>query len=650
MRRSLRSYSCFFSGCLALGIAASLPLFAQTAVPDANGNLVFKTNARTVVIDVVVTGKDGPARGLKKEDFQVLEDGKSQKITYLEEHTSHTQPTNLPPLPPNVYTNIPQVTPTDSVTVLLLDSMNTQLQDQTRIHAQMLKYLKNLQPGRRIAIFGLGNQLTFIQGFTDDSALLAAALNNPKNGSTPVASPLLKTQGEVAGENQPIALLADAAGGSAGNPNPQAASALAGLQQFQAEATVSQNDLRVKTTFQAFQELANYLAGIPGRKNVVWFSSAFPLTLFPDPSLGDSFAVQRDYSEEVKKTAALLTAAQVAIYPVAAEGLGTDSLYDLQQRSGAVVSGQSAVSSPALLGAASNPAQQRQQEQSASIQGDNVQRDGAHTAMDQIAKDTGGEAFYNTNDLNDAIARASDHGADYYTITYTPTNATEDGTFRKIQVKLAKKTSTNSSGGSFKLAYRRGYYADKAGTLEAAKPAGDPLHPYMGPGMPASTQIPFALRVLPGKTLNAASAPANEKNPAPATMQAVIHAGDNPELGKLLEPTTRYKVDFVVAARGLRLDEVPGGRHGMIEVTLVVYSADGKPLNWLVRQVNLDMSAARYALVQQNGVSVSFEIDVPQHGTILRAGVYDQLSNLAGTLEIPVNGGQNAALPNHAMR
>ena len=54
--------------------------------------------------------------------------------------------------------------------------------------------------------------------------------------------------------------------------------------------------------------------------------------------------------------------------------------------------------------------------------------------------------------------------------------------------------------------------------------------------------------------------------------------------------------------------------------------------------------------VQQNGVSVSFEIDVPQHGTILRAGVYDQLSNLAGTLEIPVNGGQNAALPNHAMR
>ena len=186
--------------------------------------------------------------------------------------------------------------------MLLLDSMNTQLQDQTRVHAQMLKYLKNLQPGRRIAIFGLGNQLTFIQGFTDDSALLAAALNNPKNGSTPVASPLLKTQGEVAGENQPIALLADAAGGSAGNPNPQAASALAGLQQFQAEATVSQNDLRVKTTFQAFQELANYLAGIPGRKNVVWFSSAFPLTLFPDPSLGDSFAVQRDYSEEVKKT------------------------------------------------------------------------------------------------------------------------------------------------------------------------------------------------------------------------------------------------------------------------------------------------------------------------------------------------------------
>ena len=43
------------------------------------------------------------------------------------------------------------------------------------------------------------------------------------------------------------------------------------------------NDLRVKTTLEAFQDLAGYLAGIPGRKNVIWFSSAFPLVLFPEP-------------------------------------------------------------------------------------------------------------------------------------------------------------------------------------------------------------------------------------------------------------------------------------------------------------------------------------------------------------------------------
>jgi hypothetical protein len=374
------------------------------------------------------------------------------------------------------------------------------------------------------------------------------------------------------------------------------------------------------------------------------------LVLFPDPSLKDEFATQRDFGDKIKKTDALMAAAQVAVYPIAASGNSVDTLYGADQGANAVIPPQQDTEPIAGLpqgqrASQSTPlGQSSQQQEITSLHSDSVERNAAHTAMDEIAHDTGGEAFYNTNGLNEAIARASNDGSNFYTITYTPTNNAEDGLFRKIQVKLVKKTSNNNSGGNLRLSYRRGYYADKAGALEAAaaSPAGDPLHPYMGPGMPASTQIPIVMRVVPGPVVT--GTPVNERKPAPV----VTHAGDNPDIGSLPGPTVRYRVDFVIAARGLELDQVPSGRHGVIETTVLVYGMDGRPLNWLVRQVNLDMDEARYAYVQQNGANFSFEIDVPHQAAFLRAGVYDQLSSLAGTLEVPLSSVQRMTSANPA--
>ena len=72
-----------------------------------------------------------PVNGLKKEDFEIFEDGKAQTVSGFEEHKG-TPPKQikLPPMPPGVYTNFPVVQAADSVDIILLDALNTPSSDQ----------------------------------------------------------------------------------------------------------------------------------------------------------------------------------------------------------------------------------------------------------------------------------------------------------------------------------------------------------------------------------------------------------------------------------------------------------------------------------------------------------------------------------------
>jgi VWFA-related protein len=579
---------------LLLILCNSASLRSQDAPSDGR---VFKAKAQIVVLDVVVTGKNGvPVPGLHKENFQASEDGHQQTITHFEEH-SGSQPLQapLPPLPPNVFSNISRTKPGDSVTVLLLDSLNTPLADQSTVRLQTLKFLKTLQPGQRMAIFTLSSQLRFIQGFTDDPAVLVAAINRKGTGAQVQTSPLLGSNAETAAAQETAAAMRAAPGG-------EGEDAAEALEQFMANQNSARSDARLKMTLQAFQELAHYLGGIPGRKNVAWFSGAFPVVLLPDVTVRDSSGPQRDDQAEVRKTDALLASAQVAIYPISSEGVATGSFYS-----------------------ASTDARQNQQQVTAARQNDLDERNSAHSAMDEIAKYTGGKAFYNTNGLQDALANVTNNGSHYYTLTYTSPNKATDGRYRKIQLKLA-----NAPG--YQLAYRQGYYADDAKSSQAGAAAksapGDPLSPLMRPGLPDSTQIPLTVQVLRDSDQPAAAADPNRNQPVSP------QNGDNHDLKG---PLTRYTVHFFIPPGGLLLDLAPNGHRQLsVDAALLVYDHDGKSLNWMLRQINLEMDAAHYATAVANGVNFRLQIDAPDGGIFLRGGVYDLKSNLAGTLEVPL--------------
>jgi VWFA-related protein len=574
---------------------------AETPATDAT---TLTMNARTVIVDVVVTGKDGkPIKGLHQEDFNVWEDGHPQQITSFEEHPGPHPPSPLSPLPPNVFTNIPRTTPAGSPIVLLLDSLNTPLADQTFVRKEMLTYLQHLQPGVPMAIFTLGSQLRYIQGFTDDPAVLRAVAQNVHSGAGPETSPLLKANSETTMEQTAVAQIAS---------TPGMAQMAAALQQFLAEQTASQDNVRALLTLDALQKLAHYLGGIPGRKSVIWFSGNFPSYIFLDQTLGSPATIEPDLSKESHKTVAALAKAEVAIYPIAAEGLANNSLYNVDTQ---------------LTG---NNAQAVQQQSIASLSSENKQRNRTQASMDQIAQDTGGHAFYNNNGIDKAIARVVENSSNYYTLSYTPAKPPSDGQFRKIKVKLANDRAN--------LEYRDGYFATDSTPAKAVKPNVDPLLPFMQPNAPDSTNIPLALVVQPAASPQTSS-------PASATCPSDNH--------DLTGPLPCDSVLFVIAAKGLQFNSTPNGsRQDAIEVTLLVYNDSGKPLNWIVRNINLDMDAARYAQVQANGVHFNIAIGIPKGATTLRGGIYDPSSGLAGTLTIPlakvvsVNPPQSPSKPN----
>jgi hypothetical protein len=115
-------------------------------------------------------------------------------------------------------------------------------------------------------------------------------------------------------------------------------------------------------------------------------------------------------------------------------------------------------------------------------------------------------------------------------------------------------------------------------------------------------------------------------------------AGDNRKVqAENRGPLTRYAVDIIIAARGLQLNANPdGSRHGSVKAALVAYDDDGHPLNWMEREVPLDMDAKRFAAIQETGVNFRLELDIPKDGASLRTGVIDINSGHTGTLEVPL--------------
>jgi VWFA-related protein len=598
---------------LALGtvVHAQVPAQPQQAPePDAHSTILH-TSTQLVVVNVVVQDKDGhPVHGLKPENFSLTEDKAAQTIRHFEEHSTLAptqQPRELPPMPPGTFTDYTPVPADGTLNILLLDALNTPMTDQNFVRHELQQYVQHANPGTRIAVFGLANRLILLQGFTSDPAALKDVVEHKLIARS---SSLLDDPTGSGVDQENLSDLVDTStpqplSNSSGPPAVQLA---ANLQQFEAETANMETQLRAQYTLDAFNTLGHYLAAFPGRKNLIWFSGSFPLNILPDPSIPNPFAIMQLDEKEYRETTNLLTKAQVAVYPVDARGLMTTSVYN------AASSGRAYAGNP--------------QKFSAAISKFNNSQSAERATMDALASDTGGRAYFNTNDLADAVSQAIDAGSHYYTLFYSPTSRKEDGAYRDIRVDL---TGTAASR-DLHLSYRHGYYAGDAEhqhrDSETATASHGAAAAYeraaMSRGAPTPQDLLFKARVLP-----ASAATENAVSPANTLDASVSPQG----------PFRRYDVDYVALPSELTLSLQPDGRRdGQVEFLVYVFDVDGRLLNATGKTVSLNLSPATYAKLMKSAIECHLEISAPTRvETFLRVGVRDVPSNHFGVIEVPTS-------------
>lgn len=392
----------------------ALALLAQDQTPPT-----IRVTTRLVQVNVVVHDKKGePISDLKQEDFTILDKGKEQKVAVFAVDSIDAPPKAWPALPPNIFSNRVQRadTPT-STTVILFDGLNTRFQDQAYARRQIVKFLGEIQPRDRVALYLLGGNLRVLHDFT----------NNPDH----LVQALSKYRGRISGE-------LDAA-----DPAPRESTGNDDLDRFlnNTDQVISDfyNVNKAHLTLDAMEAIAHHLAMLPGRKNLVWVSAGFPFTLGLEPGdfSGDNPSREhRTFSEETARVARAMNDANIAIYPVDARGLVTNPNMS------------ASISAPM---AAPNPRMR--------IQSPKTFVPANLDTMQILADRTGGRAFYNTNDLTSAVRNAVNDGRVTYTLGFYPATDDWDGKFHEIKVKVARS--------GVDVRYRKGFLAFTAQTPDA---------------------------------------------------------------------------------------------------------------------------------------------------------------------------------------
>jgi VWFA-related protein len=517
---------------------------------------VVRVTTRLVQVNVIVQDKKGePVTDLTRDDFTLFDQGQAQIIGTFSVESLRTLPV-AQPAPPNVFSNrFEQKTHTPtSVTVILLDGLNTRFEDMAYARAQIIKFLGQLQPQDRVALYTLTTRLTVLHDFTSDATSLLRALERSK--------------GHVSTEL------------AASEPEPANPMGIDALDEFLTAANQRMADFytmnRVGRTAGTIEDIANHLARLPGRKNLVWVSGSFPFSIGLDTPFTPETASQerRTFSEEIERAARALNNANMAIYPVDARGLTVRSFTTRAQTF--------------RLGQLGPPGQRRNPLGPIGLSPDRANID----TMNILADRTGGRAFYNTNDIQGSVRRAIEDSRVTYVLGFYPTHGNWDAKFREIKVQVKRP--------GLHLRYRRGYLALPEATFD-------------------SRNREVLMRAAVDSPLDDTS----------LGLEARLHVVDVPGAMTLKIELLVYSRDLTLVAQGDRWA-------GAVDVLFVQRGTDGKELAVELKTLSLNLARETYAEVMKKGLGLTRNLPPAPGAAQLRVVVRDVGSGSIGSLTIPL--------------
>jgi hypothetical protein len=344
--------------------------------------------------------------------------------------------------------------------------------------------------------------------------------------------------------------------------------------------------IRVDETTDAMVAIAKYLGGYPGRKNLLWFSSAFPSWIEPTSDFGtNAFSGSATYTDKIRTAYESLADAQVAVYPVDARGLEASQVFSSAGNT------RVRANSPGSLGG--------------QINRENGARFNSQATMEQFAEGTGGKTCVNTNDLSGCVVSALNDSSAYYELAYYPENVRWDGLFHKITVK------SNQHG--IKLRYRTGYIATDLAALSRGQAPEKLLKESCMAPLP-STAIPLsAVAVAPSQ--------------APAKDAAQV----------------RYMV--TISPSGLSLPASGTSRELHLQMAVCEYDPKEGSFAFYPRDISQGVSDAGYQSLQANGLRNIFDYGPKLESRRLRFAVLDVPSGATGSVDVPAHPREFASMP-----
>jgi VWFA-related protein len=550
----------------------------QQPSPGTPPPVVFKVETSYVEVDAVAMDRQGNfVRGLNKEDFEVFEDGKPQKIDVF---TSVDIPVVAQkaflvggrPATTDVKSNAPSVA--GRLYVIVLDDLGTTALRTSYVVKSARQFVeRHMAANDLAAVVYTSGRGDASQEFTGDRQLLVAAIDKFV-GRKLLSLTLAKADQFYHQHSMELEANASSANDPENNGQPVSGTVRGpiGYPDVTTDPDDFERGYRAREVLRTLKSVAETLSGVRGRRKALLFFSEgidYPIyDVFGSPSATDVVLATKD---------AITAAARsnVSFFTIDPRGLVGLSAEEIE------------------LSASTDPS--RGFDAHGLIQEMRLSQDSLIT----LAEETGGFAAVNSrNDapIFDRIVRAN---SSYYVLGYYPPENRRDGAFHKIDVRVKRP--------GLRVSARKGYAAPRGRTRDEipaaerdrAARAGTPPAPQNSPKTSVELrEILTSPLQQSGVTLSVQAAPFKNK-PKEASVALAVE----------------------IDASRLRFEPAANGAfHDDLELSFFALDDKGKPHEATAYNLNLTLKPDTYERVKAQGLRVNPRIALAPGRYQLRIG------------------------------